>query len=147
MLLVGSLGRQEGHQACKKLTGEVLAWLSVWSEVQMICIWYPVISCFINPEWFTFLVLAYRSCPRKKAVKSTKYSMYWLNDRQNYTWLQCSNTHKHNHFTALWKLSKNKRMMNSRYLWATESVKTKDSQVWCTQWNTAMRSVTTCYSR
>ena len=26
-----------GHPACKKLSGEVLAWLSVWSEVQ-ICI-------------------------------------------------------------------------------------------------------------
>jgi len=31
MLLIG---RQEGHPACKKLSGEVLAWLSVWSEVQ-----------------------------------------------------------------------------------------------------------------
>jgi len=31
-------GRQEGHPACKKLTGGVLAWLSVWSEVQT-CIW------------------------------------------------------------------------------------------------------------
>jgi len=31
MLLVG---RQEGHPACKKLSGGVLAWLSVWSEVQ-----------------------------------------------------------------------------------------------------------------
>ena len=30
--------RQEGHPACKKLSGEVLAWLSVWSEVQT-CIW------------------------------------------------------------------------------------------------------------
>ena len=28
------VGRQEGHPACKKLTGGVLAWLSVWSEVQ-----------------------------------------------------------------------------------------------------------------
>jgi len=27
-------GQQEGHPACKKLSGEVLAWLSVWSEVQ-----------------------------------------------------------------------------------------------------------------
>jgi len=35
MLLVG---RQEEHPACKKLSVEVLAWLSVWSEVQMICI-------------------------------------------------------------------------------------------------------------
>jgi len=35
MLLVG---RQEGHPACKKLSGGVLAWSSVWSEVQT-CIW------------------------------------------------------------------------------------------------------------
>ena len=28
------VGRQEGHPACKKLSGEVLAWLYVWSEVQ-----------------------------------------------------------------------------------------------------------------
>jgi len=28
--------QQEGHLACKKLSGEVLAWLSVWSKVQMI---------------------------------------------------------------------------------------------------------------
>jgi len=30
MLLVGW---QEEHPACKKLSSEVLAWLSVWSEV------------------------------------------------------------------------------------------------------------------
>jgi len=35
MLLVG---QQEGHPACKKLSGGVLAWLSVWSKVQT-CIW------------------------------------------------------------------------------------------------------------
>ena len=28
------VGRQEGHPACKKLSVGVLAWLSVWSEVQ-----------------------------------------------------------------------------------------------------------------
>ena len=38
MLLVGW---QEGHPACKKPTGGVLAWLSVWSEVQ---------TC-IQPSW------------------------------------------------------------------------------------------------
>jgi len=27
------VGRQEGHPACKKLSGGVLAWLSVWSKV------------------------------------------------------------------------------------------------------------------
>jgi len=48
MLLVG---QQEGHPSCKKLSGEVLAWLSVWSEVQVICIWsswchcHYIISC------------------------------------------------------------------------------------------------------
>jgi len=35
MLLVW---RQEGHSACKKLSGGVLAWLSVCSEVQT-CTW------------------------------------------------------------------------------------------------------------
>jgi len=30
---------QEEHLACKKLSDEVMAWLSVWSEVQMICMW------------------------------------------------------------------------------------------------------------
>jgi len=35
MLLVG---QQEGHPACNKLSGGMLAWLPVWGEVQ-ICIW------------------------------------------------------------------------------------------------------------
>ena len=29
------VGWQEGHPACKKLSGEVLAWLSDWSNVQI----------------------------------------------------------------------------------------------------------------
>jgi len=41
MLLVG---RQEGHPACKKLSGGVLAWLSVWSKVQT-CIWPSRCHC------------------------------------------------------------------------------------------------------
>jgi len=32
------VGRQEGHLACKNLSGGVLEWLSTWSEVQT-CIW------------------------------------------------------------------------------------------------------------
>ena len=32
------VGRQEGNPACKKLSGGVLAWLSVWSELQT-CMW------------------------------------------------------------------------------------------------------------
>ena len=32
------IGWQEEHQACKKLSGGMLAWLCVWVKVQ-ICIW------------------------------------------------------------------------------------------------------------
>ena len=32
------VGQQEGHPACRKLSGGVLAWLPVWSELQT-CIW------------------------------------------------------------------------------------------------------------
>jgi len=47
----------EGHPACKKLTGGVLAWLSLWSEVQT-CIWPSGFYCHSlslaleNPDWF-----------------------------------------------------------------------------------------------
>jgi len=34
----------EGHLACKKLSGGVLAWLSVWSEVQT-CMWPSWCHC------------------------------------------------------------------------------------------------------
>jgi len=51
--------------ACKKLSDEVLAWLSVCSEVQMIC--HPIISCFIKIQiglpfwcWLTRVVLEKR---------------------------------------------------------------------------------------
>ena len=42
--LTVSVGRQEGHPACKKLSGGVLAWLSAWSEVQT-CIWPSGCHC------------------------------------------------------------------------------------------------------
>jgi len=32
------VGRQKEHLACKKFSDEVLAWLSVWNGVQLICI-------------------------------------------------------------------------------------------------------------
>ena len=41
MLLIGW---QEGHPACKKLSGGVLAWLSIWSELQT-CIWPGLCHC------------------------------------------------------------------------------------------------------
>jgi len=33
------VGHQEEHSVCKKLSDEVLVWLSVWSEMQTVCIW------------------------------------------------------------------------------------------------------------
>jgi len=33
------VGHQEEHPSSKKMSDEVLAWLSVWSEVQMISMW------------------------------------------------------------------------------------------------------------
>jgi len=54
----------------------VLAWLSVWSEVQMLCMWsswchcHPIISCLIKLQsGSTFLVPAYPGFSGKKAVK------------------------------------------------------------------------------
>jgi len=72
MLLVG---RQEGHPACKKLSGEVLAWLSVWSEVQTFhmaqLMPLPlIVSCFSKIQiGFTCLVPAHLGSPGQRAVK------------------------------------------------------------------------------
>ena len=70
------VGHQQEHPACKKSSQEVLAWLSVCSKVQMICIgsrWchcHLVISCFIKIQTsLTFLVPAYTGCHQKEAVK------------------------------------------------------------------------------
>ena len=38
------VGQQEGHPACKNLSGGVLAWLFVWSEVHT-CIWPSWCHC------------------------------------------------------------------------------------------------------
>ena len=39
------VGRQEGHPACKKQSGGVLVWLSVWCKVQT-CIWPSWCHCY-----------------------------------------------------------------------------------------------------
>ena len=54
------VGQQEGHAACKKLSSGMLAWLSAWSEVQVICVWlswchwHSLSLAPINPDWFYF---------------------------------------------------------------------------------------------
>jgi len=39
------VGLHKEHPVCKKLSDELLAWLSLWSEVQMICIWSSWCHC------------------------------------------------------------------------------------------------------
>jgi len=52
------VGRQEGHPACKKQSGGVLAWLSVWSKARLMPLPLTV-SCFTKiqtglPFWYRF---------------------------------------------------------------------------------------------
>jgi len=68
------VGRQEGHPACEKLSGGVLAWLSVWSEMQTLhmaqLMPQPLtVSCFSKIQiGFTFLVPARPGSPGERAV-------------------------------------------------------------------------------
>jgi len=68
-------GRQEGHLPCKKLSGEVLAWLSVWSKVQtcVIAQLMPLpltVSCFSRIQIdFAVLVPAHPGSTGQRAVK------------------------------------------------------------------------------
>jgi len=79
------VGWQEGHPACKKLTGVVLAWLSgvvVCLERGTDCIWprwchCHSLSCFIKIQiGFTFLVLAYPGSPGQRTVKRVYVWIY-----------------------------------------------------------------------
>ena len=71
------VGQHKAHLACKKLSGGVLAWLSVWSEVQT-CLWpswchchsLSLASCFSKIRiGFTFLIPAHPGSPGQMAIK------------------------------------------------------------------------------
>ena len=67
---------QEGHPACKKLSGGMLVWLSDWSDVQT-CIWPSWCHCHSlslasvksRLVCFTFLVPAHPGSTGQRAVK------------------------------------------------------------------------------
>ena len=61
------VGWQEGHPACKKLTGGVLMWLSVWSEVQ---------TC-ICPSWCHCHSLSLASV-KSRLVLPFSYWLTWV---------------------------------------------------------------------
>jgi len=66
------VGRQEGHPACKNLSGGLLAWLSVGADLHMAQL-MPLlltVSCFSKIQiGIAFLVLAHPGSPGKRAVK------------------------------------------------------------------------------
>jgi len=68
------VGRQEGHPACKKQSGGVLAWFCMerGADLHMAQLMpLPLtVSCSSKIQiGFTFLVPAYPLCPGKEAVK------------------------------------------------------------------------------
>ena len=78
------VGRQQGHLACKKLSGGVLAWLSVWSEVQT-CIWpswchyhslslASVKSRLVLPFWYRLT----RVVPEKGPLNGCVWKEMWI---------------------------------------------------------------------
>ena len=82
------VGRQEEHPACKKQSGGVLAWLSVWSEVQT-CIWpsgchchslslAPVKSRLVLPFWYRLTQVVLEKRPLNGCCCSTAFSALTL---------------------------------------------------------------------
>ena len=61
------VGWQEGHPACKKLSGGVLVWLSVWSEVQ---------TCIL-PSWCHCHSLSLASV-KSRLVLPFLYRLTWV---------------------------------------------------------------------
>jgi len=46
------VGRQEGHPACKKLSGGMLAWLSAWGADLHIAQQMPLLTFLALPFWY-----------------------------------------------------------------------------------------------
>jgi len=79
------LGGRKAIQPVKKMSGEVLAWLSVWSKMQMICIWsdnahcLPIISCSSKiqnnlPFWCRLTQVVLEKKPLNGCSSSSYYS-------------------------------------------------------------------------
>jgi len=94
------VGRQEGHPACKELSGGVLAWLSVLSVVQTCirpsCHSLSLASVKSRLVLNTFLVPTYPGSPGQRAVKRVcLFSSSWnihdhgLGRSMTWVWLDC----------------------------------------------------------
>ena len=90
------LGDRKGIRSVKKLSGGVLAWLSIWSEVQT-CIWRSWCHCHslslasVKIQiGFTFLVPAHLGSPGQRAVKRVcvcvcLWTCLWTRHEQQWT--------------------------------------------------------------
>jgi len=93
------LGVRKSIRPLKKLSNQ-MAWLSVWSEMQMIYIWsswchcHPIISCFTKIQiGLTFLLPALPGCPRKDVLSGRLSVLAWLKtciledvSRESFVW-------------------------------------------------------------
>ena len=97
------VGQQEEHPACKKLSGGVLAWLSVWSEVQT-CTWPSWCHChslslasvksrLVLPFWYWLTHVVLEKVLLNGCVCVCCPEAVWFFE---YCWLTV------NIFTALW---------------------------------------------
>ena len=92
------LGDRKGIWPVKKLSGGVLAWLSVWSEVQT-CIWpswchchslslAPAKSRLVLPFWYRLTQVVLEKRPLNRCSSSSPYAIW--QHIQNYTYNHAS---------------------------------------------------------
>ena len=131
------VGRQERHPACKKLSGGVLAWLSVWSKMQT-CIWPSWCHCHsltlasVKSIFFTFLVPADPGSRGQTAVKRVCLRSSVINITTKMTNLllivlrgvfMCKAEHKWWNWLFLWALSRLSEVPGCRF-WSMISLST-----------------------
>jgi len=92
------VGHRKEHLACKILSDEVLALLSAWNEMQIICTWsswchcHLIIPCFVKIRiGSTYMMPAYPRCPGKEAVKQVSVCLSYMYDAWgDWKWMPCS---------------------------------------------------------
>jgi len=109
------VGRQEGHPACKKLSGGILAWLSVWSEVQT-CTWPSRCHChslsldsvksrLVLPFWYRLTRVVPDKGPLNRCVCVCVSIGKTSNDWMNHPQIEQSMIRLHNICTLLLRAS------------------------------------------
>ena len=148
-------GHQEEHPACKKLYDEMLAWLSVWSEVQMTCIWsswchcHPIISCFIKiqhglPFWCQLIQVVLEKGCKTMSELSSRYPYTHQSNCSTWSgWQKLYNQLKKTNLSTLMQQSKKitvgsqrLNMMSKAFSQPTEQVQCNNHEVliWSLVW-------------